>query len=89
MGEKGIQLYLNNNKKKKVARVLKKRLNIKMNFLMVRIMKSSMGYQEGLQLCGAFKNKSSEFICLELRTLSLSEASKRVGSKQATPTRWL
>lgn len=39
---------------------------MKKNFWMVGIISSSVGYQEGLQVCGAFKNKSLECIWLEL-----------------------
>lgn len=54
---------------------------------MLRIITSSAGYQERLQICGVFKNKSLECIWLELHVSSSSEASKRFGSKNIKTTR--
>lgn len=54
---------------------------------MVRIITSSVSCQEGFKFVGFLKNEFLEWIWLGLYILSLSEAAKRVGFKNATPMR--
>lgn len=58
-----------------------------MNFSMVTIIMSSVGYQKGLQVYVVFMNKYLECIWLELYMWSMSDASKRVEPRNTTPTR--